>query len=979
MAKSTAQVSAAAQSPENGRSPLSGGVPREYLRVRDFEFVQPLYDLAFLLEIDALTKGLEVPKYRTFSLWRAAYSLDGYGTTIDRWLEGAIPDKELDYVPTARIKQYLLNVRETGTLPELIAFEGEEFSRSRRLRSIRGLGPAAIAQTLSPEILEDDWLREIAPSIEMARARVIELYRGINRGPWQSAHVVPPLLRFLATLQSLTRKTLKWGISGISDPFEPVTERIDVYVNVDEVNVSELIEQARKKDRHFLKKTSDAADGRTIVHQMGWAFVLHPGRRKEANRTIQDLVGSLDPLSVNLKGDLLSDLHLHTAWSDGSASVNTMAAAIAASGLEYFAVTDHSRSEKLQGGLTPILWLRQANALSLARPVCPVLHGIEVDILKDGTLDLPHSLLAAADIVVASVHSNWSTDPRVNTDRLLRAIESGNIDVLAHPTSAVIGKMGVPDYVRPPAHIHWSEVFDKCAQWNVAVEFNCFPSRLDLSIPMLRQAVEAGCALSIGSDAHARSHLLNLRFGQAALRDVNAPVVLNRLSYDALKEHIRKSRGMRTGLTRVSRQSFQGQLPFDGDLVNERRIVECQIQQPREIPAGSRVVGIDLTAGDKLSGIAHLDGFEVETCSLMSDDEILSYIRELGPKIVSIDSPLGLPGGGVEIDQSAGIVRAAERDLASIGISAYPALIDSMKNLTLRGIRLRKAIEAFPHPPKVIESYPGAAQDILCIPRKQKSLALLREGLRRLGLKGRGLDTRSHDEMDAITSAIVGRYFEADQFEPMGIPAEAQLIVPKVPPLQFDENPIICLAGKTGAGKSVVARYLSVFFGFQWVRTREVIKNLLLQDAHKDPHERLSRHNFDPGHISEKDLHEFGVLVLNEYKQVPLQMALTNTLQHIHGAVVVDSIRDLVDIGPELHSRRSVQIWFVDCNDSVIQQRLISRAKVEQKTILASSPIDQKADSIRMRADKIISNNGSLEDLRWNIDDTLFSSISIHS
>jgi len=979
MVKTTAQGAAAALSAKNGRSRFAKGVSREYCRIRDFEFVQPLYDLAFLLEIDALTKGLEVPKYRTFSLWRAAYSLDGYGTTIDRWLEGVIPDKELDYVPTARIKQYLLNIRETGSLPELGAFEGEEFRRSRRLRSIRGLGPAAIAQTLSQEIEEDDWLREIAPSIEMARARVVELYRGINRGPWQSAHVVPPLLRFLATLQSLTRKILKWGISGISNPFEPVTEQIDVFVNVDEANVSELIAQGRQKDRHFLKERSDAIDGRKIVHQMGWAFVLHPGRGRDANRSIPDLICSLDPLSVNLKGDLLSDLHLHTAWSDGSASVNTMAAAIAGSGLEYFAVTDHSRSEKLQGGLTPILWLRQANALSLARPVCPVLHGIEVDILKDGTLDLPHSLLAAADIVVASVHSNWSADARVNTDRLLKAIESGHIDVLAHPTSAVIGKMGVPDYVRAPAHIHWSEVFDKCAQWNVELEFNCFPSRLDLSIPMLRQAVEAGCALSIGSDAHARSHLLNLRFGQAALRDVDAPVVLNRLSYDALKEHIRKARGMRTGLTCVSRGSFQGQLPFDGDLLNERRTVECRIQQPREVPAGSRVVGIDLTAGDKLSGIAHLDGFEVETCSLMSDEEILSYIRKLGPGIVSIDSPLGLPGGGVEIDPSAGIVRAAERDLASIGISAYPALIDSMKNLTLRGIRLRKAIEAFPDPPKVIESYPGAAQDILCIPRKQKSQALLREGLRRLGLKGRGLDTRSHDEMDAITSAIVGRYFEAGQFEAMGIPSEAQLIVPKVPPLQFDENPIICLAGKTGAGKSVVARYLSAFFGFQWVRTREVIKGLLLQDVHKAAHERLSRHNFDPFHISENDLRDFGLLVLNEYKQVPLQKALTRTLEQSHNAVVVDSIRDLVDIGSELHSRRAVQIWFVDCSDGVIQQRLISRAKADQKSVVASSPIDQNAASIRMRADKIISNNGSLEDLRWNIDDTLFSSISIHS
>src|SRR5204863_984954 len=133
-----------------------------------------------------------------------------------------------------------------------------------------------------------------------------------------------------------------------------------------------------------------------------------------------------------------------------------------------------------------------------------------------------------------------------------------------------------------------------------------------------------------------------------------------------------------------------------------------------------------------------------------------------------------------------------------------------------------------PRAPRVIESYPGAAQDILCLPRKQRSLGLLREGLRRLGLSGPGLDTHSHDEMDAITSAIVGRYFEAKLFEPMGIPDEAQLIVPKVRPLVFEENPVVCLGGKTGAGKSVVARYLSVFYGFEWMRTRNMIRELLI-------------------------------------------------------------------------------------------------------------------------------------------------------
>lgn len=89
----------------------------DYFRLRDFEYAQPLYDLAFLLEVDAIAKGQDIPKYRTFSLWRAAYSLDGYGNTIDRWLDGTSTDQDLDYVPSSRIRQYLTNIRLSGTIP----------------------------------------------------------------------------------------------------------------------------------------------------------------------------------------------------------------------------------------------------------------------------------------------------------------------------------------------------------------------------------------------------------------------------------------------------------------------------------------------------------------------------------------------------------------------------------------------------------------------------------------------------------------------------------------------------------------------------------------------------------------------------------------------------------------------------------------------------------------------------------------------
>ena len=187
-------------------------ISKEYFRLRDFEYAQPLYDLAFLIEVDALAKGNEVPKFRTFSLWRAGYSLDGYGSTIDRWLEGTIRDGDLDYVPSARIRQYLTNIRLSGTVPELHSYRTEQYDRCLRLRSVRGLGPSKIAATLLPGCSAEDWLYQSIAGLDVDPDRVARLYHASNAGPWQTAHIVPPLLRFLNKLQELRSPYCPMGI-----------------------------------------------------------------------------------------------------------------------------------------------------------------------------------------------------------------------------------------------------------------------------------------------------------------------------------------------------------------------------------------------------------------------------------------------------------------------------------------------------------------------------------------------------------------------------------------------------------------------------------------------------------------------------------------------------------------------------------------------------------------------------------------------
>src|SRR5260221_9445007 len=120
----------------------------DYFRIRDYEYAHPFYDLAFLLEVEALIAGKEPPKYRIYSLWKAAYRIDSYASSIDRWLDGNLLEKDLDYVPSSRIRQYLGEIRSTGSLREIDKFDSNTSRTIFRLRAIRGIGAAGIAKVI---------------------------------------------------------------------------------------------------------------------------------------------------------------------------------------------------------------------------------------------------------------------------------------------------------------------------------------------------------------------------------------------------------------------------------------------------------------------------------------------------------------------------------------------------------------------------------------------------------------------------------------------------------------------------------------------------------------------------------------------------------------------------------------------------------------------------------------------------------------
>jgi len=190
-----------------------------------------------------------------------------------------------------------------------------------------------------------------------------------------------------------------------------------------------------------------------------------------------------------------------------------------------------------------------------------------------------------------------------------------------------------------------------------------------------------------------------------------------------------------------------------------------------------RIVGIDLTGSTKrATGWALLDGASATTQSLRTDEELIEATCAAKPDLVSIDSPLSLPEAHGK--PGAPIYRKCELALKRMGISVFWCLLPSMEMLTRRGIKLANELRSRGF--KVIESYPGAAQDILGIPRKKASLDELKWGLVRAGITGEFATTKvSHDEVDAITSALVGLFYLADDYIALGTPTEDYLIVPR--------------------------------------------------------------------------------------------------------------------------------------------------------------------------------------------------------
>ena len=362
--------------------------------------------------------------------------------------------------------------------------------------------------------------------------------------------------------------------------------------------------------------------------------------------------------------------------------------------------------------------------------------------------------------------------------------------------------------------------------------------------------------------------------------------------------------------------------------------------------ARARVVGIDLSGSEaRATGWCLLDGSKARTAVLRTDEDILEETIGSHPELVSIDSPLCLPRGRTSVGdddpgrEKFGIVRESERELKRRGVNVYPCLIRSMQRLTARGIRLARTLRERGLP--VIESYPGAAQDIMRIPRKGAGVEWLKRGLRDFGVSGEYEERNAtHDELDAITSALVGTFHLAGMSEALGREDEPPLIIPR---LRNSPSAVaIGISGPIAAGKTTLARALERS-GFAYTRFSLVIDDLLVERGRAL--DRLNRQ-------------ELG----NEINAGGLQRWLgERTVARVGDAeqIVIDGLRF-----PDDHAfmverfGAAFRHVFIDAGAEIRRSRYAEGDVGESFDAASSAPVERRVSELRALAHEVFVNEG---------------------
>lgn len=266
-----------------------------------------------------------------------------------------------------------------------------------------------------------------------------------------------------------------------------------------------------------------------IFNELGLQYII-PELREDQGEIEAAQNGTL-PKSIELD-DIKGDLHLHSRYSDGAFTIREMADAAKKRGYKYIAVTDHSQSLSVAGGLSVDRLMEQIEEIDEINEEMEdfhVLKGIEVDILKNGYLDYEDKILEKLDFVIASIHSHFNMSKEEMTKRIIIAVKNPNVNLIGHPRGRMLGG-------RPPYEFDLDKVIEVAAEYNTALEINSSPQRLDLDAEWSRKVKKAGGLISINTDAHHYREYSDIELGVATARRgwLEKEDVINTFDYEDL-------------------------------------------------------------------------------------------------------------------------------------------------------------------------------------------------------------------------------------------------------------------------------------------------------------------------------------------------------------------------------------------------------------------------------------------------------------
>lgn len=766
----------------------------------DFEIAFYFYKLSRILEI------FEENKYKSKAFFNAGMAIDAYGTFIQDLINRGEDVRVLEGVGDGSAK-IIKEVLSTGRCADLCKLEKKYGINDYSLILAHGLKSRIIKK------LFDNGIKDVA-----ALKNVVTIDKDYSIAI--SNAELREIKTFLKEYVSVQGKYLRSYVACLG-------KEIISMLNASETDTIAVWDSTWEDKPEIIKIFCKAAKKITVIKclQTSTRYCnIQIGEDELLFSTVFGIPAQIKfvdllPMPTKKMKSLLGDLHMHTKWSDGKHSIDEMAQYAKQLGHKYIGITDHSYALKVARGISEVDALQQIEEISkLKQKGIKLLSGIEVEILKDGSLDFSDSILSKFDYVVAGIHTFMQMSPDEMQKRIEKALSNPFVNIFAHPTGKLLGRPGVLFSSRKGYDISIKWLIDLCEKYDVALELNCFPERFDVGMEHLKAIEKSKVFVSVGTDSHSAAHLNCIYYAEEMLNYFPKLKnrVLNYMKFDDLVVHFNKKKAVSCAKIPVNLKIKKDFKHFFGN--ND------------DIMLGhSAVVGIDLTGKEaKPSGWAVFVGDKVITKSICSDDELIAESMKYNPKIVSIDSPLSYPEGRCCTDPNCdckkyGITRYCERLLSSFGIGVYPCLIPSMLNVTNRGIRLAKKFHDLGV--KVIESYPGVAQDILSIRRKQNGVEHLINSYKNFGINGEYITATkiTHDELDAVASALVGLFYLNDQYVALGNEKENFLIVPSVAEKKTAKQIVIGLIGEISTGKTTLAEYLKFKYGFRKLQYSEFI------------------------------------------------------------------------------------------------------------------------------------------------------------